>query len=446
MSVRMRMRMRKPVGLAALTLASTAILITGIVHGHAEARGQTYAPPPPPGFPVKVAIIVPLSGGVESFGEPTRDGALIAIQQAQDVGWDIQTIIADSKCDAQAAISATNKVIFEDQVNYIVGAVCSSASIPMSEIAEANHVLQISPTSTNPQVTTHANGTNKAYVFRACFLDPFQGKVLATVARELGATRAAVLYDVGNAYVKGLAEYFRGSFQELGGSVPVFASYTAGNTDFSGLLTQVANSGADVLFLPDYFGKVNEITEQAQAMGLQITYLGADGWDSPELRLDFLERAYFSTHFWPGDLRKVVVDFVQTYNAAQGTQPASMAALGYDATRVLLQAITEAGVDSASAVKDALSTTSYEGVTGSFTFDEFGDPLKEAAIVKIAPRRLAFREIGDPSSGAVSVGVGGNEKRLVRFVSPASMSSPTDESPWALPGPWYSLYLPLILR
>jgi branched-chain amino acid transport system substrate-binding protein len=367
---------------AAAIAAALLILLAASV-GAADEPGPAAAPPEP-GFPVKVGIVVPLSGPVESYGVSVRDGALVAIEDARDAGWDIEVVYGDSACDSQQAISVTNDLVFTQGVDYLIGAVCSSASIAMSEIAEAEGVVQIAPSSTNPRVTRHADGTNKEYVFRACFLDPFQGKVMATVAAEdLGATEAAVLYDEGNDYVRGLAEYFKASFEALGGTVPVFESYTGDTSDFTDLLTQVEDATVDVLFLPDFWSRVNQIAEQADAMNLQATLLGADGWDSPSLNLDLFEGAYFSTHFWPGDSRQVVQDFTETYSSTYDTRPDSMAALGYDAAGILLQALADAGVDDTAQVKDAMASVTFEGVTGQIEFDPYGDPLKEAVILRI---------------------------------------------------------------
>ena len=374
--------------------------------GQAMAQAGPQAPPAP-GFPVKVAILVPLSGPVQSYGEATRDGALLAIQEAQAAGWDIQTVYADTQCDSLVAADAANQVIFTDTVKYIVGAVCSSASIAISEIAEENHVVQISPVSTNPGVTVHEDGTNKEYVFRACFLDPFQGRVMAAVARDLGATTAAVMYDEGNAYVSGLAESFRSNFEDMAGSVPVYESYTGADHDFSVILGQVATADPDVLFLPDYYSRVNEIVEQADVLGVEVRFLGGDGWDSPGLRFDLLEGAYFSTHFWPGDPRQTVVDFVETYSTTYGTQPSTLGALGYDAAGILLQSIAEAGVDDASVVKDAMAGIAYDGVTDKIAFDEFGDPIKGAAVINIT----------------------GGETSFVKYVAPVSKPVATSDSP-----------------
>jgi branched-chain amino acid transport system substrate-binding protein len=393
--VRVRVSLVLAICVAAVALTST------IVSGQAGGRAGPQVPPPP-GFQVKVALILPLSGGAQYWGERTRDGALLAIQEAQAAGWDVQTVLADSECDGEAAVDAANQVIFTDTVKYIVGAVCSSASIPISDIAEANQVVQISPVSTDPRVTTHDDGTNKEYVFRACFLNPFQGQVMAAVARDLGATTAAVMYDEGDDYVSGLAEYFRSAFEGMGGSVPVYEAYTSAVHDFSGILSTVAAADPDVLFLPEYYSRVNEIAEQADALGIQARFLGADGWDSPDLRFDLLEGAYFSTHFWAGDPRQVVVDFVQAYSTTYGTQPDTFAALGYDATGILLQAIAEAGVDDPSVVKDEMAGIAYEGVTDKIAFDEFGDPIKGAAIVAVEGGQTSFFKWVAPVSRLVA--------------------------------------------
>jgi len=345
--------------------------------------------------PLKIAMLAAMSGDVKTFGEGTKRGMDMAVKEWNAkggvLGRPIEVIIGDTKCDAQEAANVGNKVITQDKVHYMVGAVCSSASIPISEIANAAGVVQISPPSTNPQVTINEDGSNKEYVFRACFLDPFQGEVDASFAmQELGAKTSAALYDVGNDYVKGLAEYYKASFEALGGTVPVFEAYTKDDTDFSALLTKVANANVDVLFLPDYYNKVNVIGKQAKEKGVTATLLGADGWDSPDLDLAAVDGAYFSNHYSPYDPRPVVQDFIKTFEAEHGMTPDFVAVLAYDATNVLLQAIENAGVDDPAVVKDELAAITFEGVAGEIKFDDHGDPIKKAAISHIIGGKIEF--------------------------------------------------------
>jgi branched-chain amino acid transport system substrate-binding protein len=358
----------------------------------AEGEEEVGVPvPEAPDFSIKVAELFPMSGDVKTFGVSSDNGVQLAFKEAKAAGWEIETVLGDTKCDAQEAANVANKVINQDQVNYILGAVCSSSSIPISEIANPAGVLQISPTSTNPQVTINEDGSNKEYIFRACFLDPFQGEVNASFAiNDLGAERAAVLYDVGNDYVRGLAEYYQASFEEMGGEVPVFEAYTKEDTDFSALLTKVADADVDVLFLPDYYNKVNVIAKQANERGVEATFQGADGWDSPLLDLEAVEGGYHSNHYSPADPRPIVQNFVDNYEAEFGDPPDALAALSYDAARLLLQAISEAGTDDPAAVKDALANIEYEGVAGSIVFNDVGDPQKTAAINHIVDGEVEF--------------------------------------------------------
>jgi branched-chain amino acid transport system substrate-binding protein len=344
----------------------------------------------------KIAILVPLSGDVKTFGESTLNGAMMAIEEAKAKGMKIEVVVADSKCDAQEAANAANKVISQDKVKYIIGEVCSSASIPVSLVANQNKVLQISPTSTNPAVTVNEDGTVKPYTFRACFLDPFQGEVGAALAMELGAKKAAVLYDVGNDYVKGLAEYFKTAFEKKGGQVPVFEAYTKDDTDFSAILGKVAAANVDVLYLPDYYPKVNLIAAQAKEKGIKATMIGGDGWDSPELRFDLLEGGYFSNHYSPDDPRPEVQNFVKAYKEKYGTIPDALATLAYDAANILIQAIKEAGKNDPTVVKDKMAAIKFNGVSGEISFDQNHNPVKKAAIIKIQGGKPTFYKFVAP--------------------------------------------------
>jgi branched-chain amino acid transport system substrate-binding protein len=340
------------------------------------------------GNAVKVAILAPLSGNVATFGESTRDGAMLAIEewnaQGGVLGREIEVVVEDSQCDAEAARSAANKVIDQDGVEFIIGEVCSSASIPVSEIAVAKDVFQISPTSTNPAVTIDEDGIAKPTVFRACFTDDWQGGSAAKYAiEELGAATAAVMVDQGNDYVLGLGEFFRDAFEAAGGSVVVFETYTVEDTDFSAILTNVKDAGPDVLYLPDYYSKVNLIAAQAQELAIDASLMGGDGWDSPDLDTEVVEGGYFSNHYSPSDPRPIVQDFVAKYEEEYGSTPDALATLAYDAVYILFMAMEEADSTDPVVVAETMETMEFEVVSGRIAYDAQHNPVKAAFILHV---------------------------------------------------------------
>ncbi len=357
---------------------------------------------------LKVAVLAPLSGGQPTFGVSTRDGALLAINEWNAkggvLGMKITPIVEDSQCTPDPAVNAANKVINQDKVHYIVGEVCSKASIPISEIANAAKVIQISPTSTNTSVTVDKNGNTKAYIFRACFIDPFQGKVGATFAfNNLKAKKAFVMFDQSNDYVKGLAEAFEATFTELGGTIAGKESYNGStDTDFSAILTKVKSTKADFVYLPDYYNVVNLATKQAKAKGITAPFMGGDGWDSADLDAKAADGGYYTNHYSPDDQRAEVQDFLKAYGAAykddkgNAKVPDALAALAYDATNLLLTAIKNAGADNTDKVKAAIEGISYGAVSGKITFDAQHNPVKGAVILKVKGGKVAFDSFVSP--------------------------------------------------
>jgi branched-chain amino acid transport system substrate-binding protein len=345
---------------------------------------------------IKVAVLAPLSGPVPTFGQSTRDGALLAIEEWNAkggvLGKKITAIVEDSQCTADPAVNAANKVIDTDKAKFIVGEVCSSASIPVSEIAEEKGIVQISPTSTNPQVTLNLNGTTKQYVFRACFIDPFQGLVMAKFALGQGHKTAFLMFDQGNDYVRGLSEAFEEAFVANGGTIVGKESYTKNDTDFSAILSKVAASNADVLWIPDYYNIVNLVAAQAKEKGVTAALMGGDGWDSPDLDVSAAEGGFYSNHYSPDDTRPIVQDWVKNYTAKYGSTPDALATLGYDATNLMLAAIEKAGSDDPAKVKDALAAIEWDGVSGKITFDQFHNPIKAAAVLQVKGGKISFVE------------------------------------------------------
>jgi branched-chain amino acid transport system substrate-binding protein len=275
-------------------------------------------------------------------------------------------------------------------VHYIVGEICSKASIPISEIAEAKHVVQISPTSTNPQVTLNTSGSTKQYVFRACFIDPFQGTVMAGFALQKGYKTAFVMRDPGNSYSQGLADAFSAAFEQGGGKIVGKGTYASGAVDFSAILGEAAGSQAGVLFVPDTYNTVNRVGKQAREKGLSAVLMGGDGWDSPDLDLQALDGGFFSTPYSPLALLPAAKTWAESYSAKYGTAPDGMAALAYDAANLLLTAIQQAGVDDPAKVKDTLAAITFEGVTGQITFDHQHNPVKSAVVLHIAGGKIEY--------------------------------------------------------
>jgi len=342
----------------------------------------------------KIGLVAPLTGDVKTFGESTKNGFLLAVDETNAkggvLGKKIEIVITDDKNDPTEASNAGSKLINQDMVKFIVGSVSSKCSIPLSEICQSSGVVMITPTSTNPKVTVRDDGSRKDYIFRACFIDPFQGTVAAKFAlANYKAKTAAVLYDVGNDYTKGLAEFFKQSFTDGGGSIVAYESYTKDDVDFSALLTKVKQAQPDVIFLPDYYNKVGLIAKQARQLGITAPLLGGDGWDSPDM-LKIAGEAIcggcFTNHYSPNDPSPEVQEWVKKYEAKYGSKPDALATLAYDATMMLLEAIRRAGAWDAKKVRDALADLkNFKTVSGEVSVDNCGNPVKNAVILKYVP-------------------------------------------------------------
>jgi branched-chain amino acid transport system substrate-binding protein len=377
-----------------LSLLAMAVLLAGLSSGCKT----------PPAKEIKIGLITPLSGDVKTFGESVRNAFGIAVEEANAkggvAGRKITTFIVDDKNDPTEASNAANLLINQHGVQAIVGSVTSKTTIPVSDLAQSSRIPTITGTATNPKVTV-ADGKRKDYMFRACYTDSFQGTVMAKFARDtLRAANAAVLYDASNDYSKGIAEVFRDAFLRMGGKVVAYESYGKDDVDFSALLTKVKAAQPEVLFLPDYYNKVGLIAKQAKETKLNVTLIGPDGWDSPELvnvAGDALEGGYFSNHYSPEDTRPEVVNWVKKYKEKFQQTPDALGTLAYDATNMLLEAIRKANSVDPGKIRDALASLSgFEGVTGKFTMDENGDPIKSAVIIRIQGGKQKFLQVVNP--------------------------------------------------
>ena len=347
---------------------------------------------------INVGLIAELTGDIPAVGASCRNAAQMAVKEMNEAGgievagkkYKVVLLTEDSANKPDQAASSTQKLITQKNVIAIIGPNSSSNAIPASEIAESSKVPLITPWSTNPKTTLDAkSGEPKKYVFRAAFIDPFQGRVVAKFALDnMKAKKAAVLYDVASDYNKGIAEYFKKTFEEGGGRVVAFESYTTNDRDFSAQLTKIKDAAPDVIFLPNYYNDVPLQVQQAHRLGIKAPFIGSDSWGSQELMKlcgKDCEGYYFSTHYSADSASPVARKFIQSYTSIYGTTPDDVAALTYDAFGLLRQALENAGKIDREAVRNALTRlTGYEGVTGKMQFREgSGDPIKSAVILQI---------------------------------------------------------------
>jgi branched-chain amino acid transport system substrate-binding protein len=320
------------------------------------------------------------------------------------LGKKITPIVEDSACTPDGGTNAANKVINQDKVHYIIGEVCSKATIAIAQIANAKGVLEISPTSTNSAVTVGSDGKTKDFIFRACFIDPFQGKVAANFAfNTLKFKTAFVMVDQGNDYVKGLAEAFTDSFTKLGGKVVGTESYNGStDKDFSAILAKVADAKPDLIYLPDYYQVVSLATKQAKEKGITAPFMGGDGWDSSDLDLKSADGGYYTNHYSPDSTDATVVNFVKAYGAkykddkGNAKVPDALGALAYDATNIMIQSIANAGADDATKAKDAMAAIKFQGVSGNITYDAQHNPVKSAVILQVKDGKVVFNSVVNP--------------------------------------------------
>ncbi len=360
---------------------------------------------------IKVGVIAELTGDIPAVGASCKNAAELAVKEINDAGglevggkkYKIELYIEDNAGKADQSASAASKLITQQNVVAIVGPNASRYAIPASEIAESSKVVLISPWSTNPRTTLVGDTTeSKKYVFRAAFIDPFQGRVVAKFALDnLGAKTAAVLFDVASDYNKGIAEFFKQTFEENGGTVVAYETYTTGDKDFSAQLTKIKDTNPDVVFLPNYYSEVPLQIQQAHRLGITAPFLGSDSWGSAEL-LSLCgadcEGYYFSTHYAADAATPVATKFIDAYKTAYGTTPDDVAALTYDSFGLLWNALQLAGAVDRESVRTGMSKiTNYEGVTGNMAFQAgSGDPIKSAVILQIKGDKFVWFANANP--------------------------------------------------
>ncbi|WP_342378984.1 ABC transporter substrate-binding protein [Myxococcus stipitatus] len=335
-----------------------------------------------------------LTGSEATFGVSARNGIEMAINEANAAGGvrgkKLALRVYDSQGRPEEGAQAATRLISQDKVVAILGEAASSVSMAMAEKAQAGKVPMITPTSTSAEVTKKGD-----YIFRVCFIDEFQGLVMAKFAREnLKLSRVAVLTDNKSAFSMGLADVFTAKFKEFGGEVLRTESYSKGDTDFRAQLTAIKQVKPEAMFVPGYYTDVGIIARQAREVGLKVPLLGGDGWDSDklfELGGSALEGSYYSNHYSPGNPDPVLQTFLAKYKQNYGGVPDSVAALAYDAGRVLVEALKRAPDTSGPALRDAIAATKdFPGVAGRITLDANRDAVKEAVVLKVAGGKAEF--------------------------------------------------------
>jgi branched-chain amino acid transport system substrate-binding protein len=357
------------------------------------------------GGAIKVGIYGDLSGQTSSFGQSTKNGALMAIDEINAAGGingrKVEWVMEDDQGQPQQASTVVTKLINQDKVVAIIGEVASSNSLAAAPKAQEAKVPMITPSSTNPKVTQVGD-----YIFRVCFTDDFQGAVAAKFASNtLKAKKAAILGDFQSDYSKGMSQYFEEEFKRLGGTIAQKQTYTQTDSDFKGQLTSIRSAAPDVIFVPGYYGQVGVIAKQAKELGITAPLLGGDGWDAPQL-WDLggtaLNGAYMVNHYSVDDPSPAVQKFVAAYKAKYaGTAPDAIAALGYDAMNVLADAIKRAGTTESAKLRDAIAQTKgFPGVTGSININEHRDAVKPAVVFELRDKKFVYKETIQPSGAA----------------------------------------------
>jgi branched-chain amino acid transport system substrate-binding protein len=403
-------RVRTP--LARLALACALILASGCSKESSSTPSGSSGSPGSSGGanaagtgPILVGEFGSMTGSEANFGKSTHNGLMLAVEEQNAKGGikgrKIEVRSYDDQGKAQEAGTAVTRLIDSDKVLAIIGEVASSLSIAGGDVAQRKGIPMISPSSTAPEVTQ-----DRDMVFRVCFIDPFQGYVVAKFAADnLKAKKVAILFDQAQAYSVGLADQFKKHFKALGGTITTEQAFSGGDQDFSAQLNTIRGTNPDAIFIPGYYTEAANIALQVKKLGIKATLLGGDGWDSPQLAQigkDAVEGAYYSNHYTHEDKSPAVQEFVTKYEAKYKTDegtplvPDGIAALGYDAGRILFDAMERAkaldGKDLAAAIA---ATKAFKGVTGTITIDKDRNATKSAVVVKMTggvPRYAATIE------------------------------------------------------
>ena len=351
---------------------------------------------------IKIGLLNEMTGGNATIGTAAANGAKLAIKEINAngglLGKQIKAVVADNKSEPSEAANAMTKLLTQDKVVAVTGTFSSSNAIAAASVAEANKSPYLVAGATNPKVTVDEKTKNvKKYIYRVCFIDPFQGTVAANfAAKDLKVKKAAMLVDNSSDYSKGLAEFFEAALVKEGGEIVANEAYLQKDTDFKATLTKIKSKGAEVLYVPGYYEEVGKIVKQAREMGITVPIIGADGWDSPKLveiaSAAALNNTYFTNHYSVEDTSPKAQAFVEAYTKEYGQKPEALAVLGYDAVYVLADAIKRANsTDSAKIIEALAETKDFPAISGVTTINKTHDADKNAVVIEMKDGKQIFK-------------------------------------------------------
>ncbi|WP_094606633.1 Leucine-specific-binding protein [Sporomusa silvacetica DSM 10669] len=383
-----------------VSVVVSSLMVAGLVAGCGGSGGQQ-------ADVIKLGANLEMTGNNATFGQSATNGAKLAIKQINAkggvLGKQLTLVVADNKSEAAEAANAMQKLVTQDKVVAVIAPIASSSVIAAAQVNADNKVLAISPTASNPKVTVDPNtGKVRDFNFRAAFIDPFQGSVMATFSQKsLKAKTAALYIDNTSDYAKGLGQFFKETFEKNGGIIVANEAYLAKDTDFKATLTKIKSQNPDVVFVPGYYQEVGMIIKQARELGITVPFLGGDGWDSAKLpeigSAQALNNTFFSNHYSPDDNSAAVKDFVESYKQEYNQTPDAFAALSYDATMMVIDAMKRANSADPVKIKDELAKTKeYQAVSGLISFNASHDPVKSAVIIEMKDGKQTFREKVNP--------------------------------------------------
>jgi branched-chain amino acid transport system substrate-binding protein len=406
--------------LAVLAISVLSLMLFGCPPKEGGAAGKNTGVS---GNEIPVGEYGSMTGLQATFGQSTHNGILMAADEINSAGGvkgkKIKVISEDDQSKQEEAANTVTKLISENNVVAIIGEVASSNSLAAAPICQTNKVPMISPSSTNPEVTKKGD-----YIFRMCYIDPYQGKALADFAiNDLKVKRAAILRDVKSDYSMGLSQFFKDEFVKLGGKIVGDQSYSNGDSDFKAQLTTIKQTDPQIIFCPGYYNDVGQIAIQLRDLGMQQPLVGGDGWESPklfEIGGKALDGCFYSNHYHSDDPAPQVRTFVEKFKERYGTKPDALAALGYDSMKVLADAMGRASALDTRSIRDAIgSTKGFVGVTGVINMGADRNPIdKKLVVLEIKNNTTTLRATVDPAKDAAGGAAAGS-------AAPGTSTAPT---------------------